>query len=206
MSPKITQEQKRIVEDRIFNAAESLFMKKGFKDTSMDDIVRESNMSKGAIYGHFSSKEELILAIYERQILLSLNQLKEIFPKNATSKNKLKAFTNIALDTCNRPKEFQRMNIEFFIEASRKEKLTSGLNRRYSTTKSLIEGLIREGIDNGEFRADINPSQLAALLFALGDGLSLHWATMGVDYDWEGLKATLFETVLKGIEAKNSVV
>ncbi|MBM3291940.1 TetR/AcrR family transcriptional regulator [Candidatus Bathyarchaeota archaeon] len=202
MSPKISVEQKNNVKDRILNAAETLFMDKGFKETSMDDIVKESNMSKGAIYGHFNSKDELILTLYEKKIQSNLSQINIALPKGSSSKQKLHMFIDTAIETCKRPKEFQRMNIEFFIEASRKEKLIRKLNDRYSITKQVIENLIKEGIERGEFRDGFDPDRLAALLFALGDGLSLHWATMGVDYDWEKLKATLFETILQGIEVK----
>ncbi len=46
--------------EQIIRAAISAFARTGLKDTSMDDIVRESGMSKGAIYWYFKSKDELI--------------------------------------------------------------------------------------------------------------------------------------------------
>jgi AcrR family transcriptional regulator len=51
--------------DQILNAALSLFARQGFAHTSMNDIVRESGVSKGGVYWHFKSKDELVLAIFD---------------------------------------------------------------------------------------------------------------------------------------------
>ena len=51
-------------------------MRKSFNETSMNDIVAESGLSKGALYNHFNSKEELIVAIYDRFIHRTLGSLK----------------------------------------------------------------------------------------------------------------------------------
>lgn len=57
--------------EKIIDAAIQMFLEKGYDGTSMQDIVKVLGMSKGAIYHHFKSKEELfekaILAYYSRQ-------------------------------------------------------------------------------------------------------------------------------------------
>ncbi|GAF16408.1 LOW QUALITY PROTEIN: transcriptional regulator, TetR family [Bacillus sp. JCM 19046] len=50
---------------QLIEAAMRLFANKGFHTTSIQEIVTESGMSKGAFYLHFSSKDELILAIFQ---------------------------------------------------------------------------------------------------------------------------------------------
>ena len=79
MSPKVTQEYRQAVRDKIIDAAETLFSRNGYYDTSMDEIVRESGLSKGAIYGHFKSKEELFVALQDRQLEVQLDQLRSTF-------------------------------------------------------------------------------------------------------------------------------
>ena len=49
--------------DRIMEAAEAVFSQKGYYETAVDEIVKESNTSKGSIYFHFPSKESLFLAV-----------------------------------------------------------------------------------------------------------------------------------------------
>lgn len=50
----------------ILDAATHLFLEKGYDATSLQDIINETKLSKGAIYHHFSSKEDIFAAIFHR--------------------------------------------------------------------------------------------------------------------------------------------
>ena len=52
--------------ERILAEAARLFLQKGYEKTSMQDIMEGTGLSKGAIYHHFSSKEDILLRIGER--------------------------------------------------------------------------------------------------------------------------------------------
>lgn len=58
--PKVSEEHRKQRRNEIARAALRCFADKGFAATSMTDIIAESGLSAGAIYGHFASKEELI--------------------------------------------------------------------------------------------------------------------------------------------------
>jgi len=47
--------------DEIFNAAKKIFTEKGYNNTTMEDIIAETNLSKGGIYYYFNNKEDLCL-------------------------------------------------------------------------------------------------------------------------------------------------
>ena len=55
ISPALGQQRR----DQILAAALACFARQGYHATSMDDVVRESGLSVGAIYTYFSSKEDL---------------------------------------------------------------------------------------------------------------------------------------------------
>ncbi|UAJ78473.1 TetR/AcrR family transcriptional regulator [Leifsonia sp. ZF2019] len=64
--PKVTEEHKAARRQQITQAALRLFARSGFAATTMADIIEESGLSAGAIYGHYKSKDELIrLAVAE---------------------------------------------------------------------------------------------------------------------------------------------
>src|SRR5262245_48336089 len=50
------------------DAARVCFLRNGFHQTSMQDVVREANLSIGAVYRYFPSKNELIMALAEQVI------------------------------------------------------------------------------------------------------------------------------------------
>ena len=60
-SPTPTQETR----DRILEAAVNVFASKGYHDTKVDDIVAESNTSKGSFYFYFPSKQDIFLALVD---------------------------------------------------------------------------------------------------------------------------------------------
>ncbi len=55
----------RRTRERILEAAVSVFSRKGYHDTRVDEIVEESRTSKGAVYFHFPSKEQIFLALVD---------------------------------------------------------------------------------------------------------------------------------------------
>lgn len=58
--PKVTEEYRTARRAEIAQAALRCFARNGFAATSMADIIAESGLSAGAIYGHFTSKDELM--------------------------------------------------------------------------------------------------------------------------------------------------
>lgn len=50
-------------EDEILNAARKVFTKKGYNNATMEDIIAETNLSKGGVYYYFKNKEDLCLAL-----------------------------------------------------------------------------------------------------------------------------------------------
>ena len=63
------ERKKRESRARIFKAARKYFNEKGFEDTSIDDISREADISKGTFFNYFPSKESLIEAIGEEEAM-----------------------------------------------------------------------------------------------------------------------------------------
>jgi len=65
-SESLKAQKSRETREAILSACLMLFAKHGFANTSIDDIGRSVNITKGAVYWHFQSKEELFQAILER--------------------------------------------------------------------------------------------------------------------------------------------
>lgn len=65
---KIKQSPKRPAEERhrqLLQVAHRLFMKKGFRDTTIEDIARKAGLTKGAFYFHFNKKEDVLIELLE---------------------------------------------------------------------------------------------------------------------------------------------
>ncbi len=204
MAPKVSLEHKKAVKKRILHAAEDLFSSKGYHETSMDNIVEKSGMSKGAIYGHFKSKENLFLEILEKQQTSTLSQIKSSFsPKDSPMKKLEKAVEMAFSSQVEHSRETCRMNLEFFVAVPKIEALKPRLENRYATVHKFIAEIIEEGVKKGEFRQDIDVDSLVSIIIATLDGLSLHWATLGPDFDWQQIKNIFVTVLLNGIHAES---
>jgi AcrR family transcriptional regulator len=200
MCPNATHEERQRTHERILESAEALFLRNGIAQTSMNDIVTESSLSKGALYNHFDSKEALLLAIHERQVEKTLGKLVASFPEDATPIEKLRMLGDLVFNSSAQfPREFLAMNVEFFVVASRTPSLAPGLKRRYIGVHGFIKRIIEEGVESGAFRNDVTPEHVAAILFATADGLNLHYATTGVDFDLRHIEGAFLDIVLNGL-------
>ncbi len=200
MTPRLTQEDYNEIHEKIMSAAERLFAQKGYNGTSMNDIVEASGQSKGAIYNHFKSKERLFLSLLEKQTMLGLNQLKGSFASEETAVEKLRKVLDLTMvNSCDCPSEVGRMQIEFMIAASRIKSLTSDMKNRYNTIHAFVRELIDEGINNGEFKSEVDSESLTSLLYATLEGLGLQYATLGIEFDSQRLKDVLLKVVFEGI-------
>jgi len=73
----------------IINAAEKVFLSKGFENTTMDDIAIEAEFSKGTLYTYFQSKNELCLSIVLRGIKIVVSDFGKIVSEDRASVNKI---------------------------------------------------------------------------------------------------------------------
>ncbi|MBC8224033.1 TetR/AcrR family transcriptional regulator [Candidatus Bathyarchaeota archaeon] len=184
------------------DSAESLFSTKGFNGTSRNGIVKESGLSKGAIYGHFESKERLFLSLWERQTVVGIGQLRQMFSPDETAVDKLLKVAEMTMaSSCDCPPEVGRMQLEFMVAASRMKALEPDMQKRYETIHTFINEIFEEGVENGEFRKDLDSDALTSILFASLDGLGVHYATLGIEFDAKRLQDTLMKVVLEGILA-----
>jgi len=65
MNPKSRKEEyAEITRQALMDSALELFIQKGFSKTSIEDIVQKARVTRGALYHHFKSKEEIFVKVY----------------------------------------------------------------------------------------------------------------------------------------------
>jgi AcrR family transcriptional regulator len=213
VNPKVTDERKHATRERILQSAQELFSEKGFHGTSMDDIVEKSGMSKGAIYGHFESKDALIMAARQWKQRVYLDGLKSRFsPDDSAFTRLMKMYRDIfpspdedSGETCCTEEEcieLYRINLEFLIHASRTESLRGGAEDIAITGHRFVGDIVNDGVKDGEFRDDVNPEAVTAILDAILDGLAFHMA-VGKKMDWKEVDDTLAKLIEEGLISKN---
>ena len=89
----------RRTRERILEAAIKVFSKKGYHSTRVDEIVEESHTSKGAVYFHFPSKEQIFLALVDEFAGLLENKLVETIQSEGSGVQGVNAALRVGLET-----------------------------------------------------------------------------------------------------------
>lgn len=76
--PKVTEEYRTARRDEIADAALRAFRRKGFQATSMAEIIEESGLSAGAIYGHYPSKAALVVDVASRVVHGRIDEMEHL--------------------------------------------------------------------------------------------------------------------------------
>ena len=151
----------------ILDTAFRLFMEKGYERTSIQDIIDNlGGLSKGAIYHHFKSKEDILYAVADRmsagssQILLEIRDLPDL-----TGLEKLKLIFQHALN--------HSMQEQLFIAApdfSKNSKLLYSVLRETidDAAPNYILPIIRQGIADGSIQTEC-PEELAELIMLIAN-------------------------------------
>ena len=87
--PKVTAAHEQAVRARIVDAALRVFAKKGYHDATMQDVVRRSGLSVGAIYTYFRSKDDLFLAGCDVTNGVAMGELADRLVRGTTVVDKL---------------------------------------------------------------------------------------------------------------------
>jgi len=95
-SPTLSPQETR---ERILEAAVTVFASKGYHDTKVDDIVSESNTSKGSFYFHFPSKQDIFLALVDTFADLLETRLKDRLSASTSGLERVELALRVCLET-----------------------------------------------------------------------------------------------------------
>lgn len=160
-----TQAAKR---EHILDAAERCFAAAGFHGTSMQDICKEAQVSAGAIYVYFSSKEELIAGITERDRAKFASQLAEVAaaPDLITALAKLGEHYTVV-----EPQYKRVLTLEIGAEATRNPAVGKTFRSVDDFCLQQLEQLFRKAAAEGRIAPTVDPLTLARVAGLIGDGL-----------------------------------
>jgi AcrR family transcriptional regulator len=170
--PKISAAHEQQRRDQILSAAMACFARQGYHATSMDDVVRESGLSVGAIYTYFSSKEDLFLALADARSEQTLTYMNDLFRRPGPMAEKAREAIDFFFQHLS--DEFvmlARMGVEFLSEAAKSERIRERQQRRFEMVRQFYCWLLREAQKQGEVRADVDVEAAAELMIALNEGI-----------------------------------
>ncbi|MEC0092173.1 TetR/AcrR family transcriptional regulator [Paenibacillus macquariensis] len=164
------QLQSEDTKKRVADAARGLFAQKGYKATSIEDIVGITGSSKGNIYYHFKSKEGLFLYLIDEWDQEWEQQWQEKESLYTTTTEKLYGVAEqMVLEDLNHP--LTMAADEFFNNEEKANDVEERITEMVKGHLDFYQKLIQQGIDNGEFKPN-NVEGLSVVFESLTMGLS----------------------------------
>jgi TetR/AcrR family transcriptional repressor of nem operon len=185
--------------ERILAAVAPIFNQQGYAGTSLDDVMAASGLKKGGIYRHFASKDALAFAAFDHSLSLQSARVRDAIGAETTPEGRLIAFVRaLASNGDNPPVAGGCPILNTAIESDDAvgplyTQLRARARGAMSRMITFAEQLIRDGIDAGAFRADVNAAEEAKALVGSMEG-ALMLAKLYDDSSYVRRAATRFET------------
>ena len=158
--PAKNSTEKGNLRQTILDTALKLFSTKGYFNTSMQDIRRSANISIGAVYHYFSSKEEIASALYDALLKEITDDFLKIKDQCDTAHDQCKAIMKHLFDLT----ESKPEKMEFMMHAKHKEFIPTATPICSSKPFLMMREMVQEGIDNKEI-VDLDLTIVSNCLF-----------------------------------------
>ncbi len=187
--------------NQILDAATTVFVRLGFQHARMDDIVEESGLSKGTLYWYFKSKEDIINAISRRLFTGELEKLEGLLEAEGTVSERLMQLTHYRVAGLKQMSNLVPIIFEFYAVAVHKQWVQQFIGEYFKHFRELLQALIQQGIDRGEFRP-VNATEAAISLASMYEGLTIHWLMDPQTVQWDILSENSIPMLLDGLKVR----
>jgi AcrR family transcriptional regulator len=159
---------------RLLEAAARVYARRGFTGATLEEVASEAGFTKGAVYGHFGSKENLLLALVEEYLAGQVAEQVALFDRDrATWERPLAGSERWMERLQENPDRFQ-LFVELWIYAQRDERLLRRLAGGLAALRATFARFAADSSADAGFDAPAGvPEQFANVMLGLGLGLSL---------------------------------
>jgi len=194
-NPKILSRREREKLQRrnsIIAAAEKRFFERGFDGVSMDDVAKDLELSKPALYRYFRNKESLYIAVVLRGMLILRDTFKEAVAQKQTGVDKVSAYLRALYFSFVREHSnyYRLLNVareRRFMDLFAKHEVDDA--DKFGTlaleSLTLLADAIQLGAEDGTLRADLPPLQTAIFLVVAAE------AAVNIGPEYQGLLHTM---------------
>ena len=198
----------------ILGAAERIFVQKGYRLATVDDIAEEAQFSKATIYRYFESKSDIFYEIICRSFEESLDGIKKIQLKQLSAEAKLKELIGFIISTYHKKKNLSRIlymdktalkklvkeGSDFHAaHSSMHPEISPRLKSQMEQISVVIAEILREGVKTGEFR-DMDVQDASVILGALLRGFYFRGPIQEKKYSIQATTDLLHTFFLNGIK------
>ena len=197
----MNQTKQDLRKDQILDAALTVLVQNGYQGSRMDDVVSESQLSKGAIYWYYKSKKDMYLDLVNFWVIRYSATINHLVENDQAAPDQLKSLFNYFIDQYESdPDPFIALT-EFWSMAQKDDDFRAKLQKVYSQFLEVLEKIVAKGVKDDDFKKlDIRITAMSIML----NVESINWFTL---FDTHGVSArdyiqTISDFILAGLLKK----
>ena len=194
--PRLTDTTRAARRDHILRAAVACFARRGYHQTTMEDIAAAAGIAKGAPYVHFAGKEAIFLALYDGWICALREEIAaavEALPpaERASARQVLRTVAEVTGNHVVAEPAACRVLMEGHHLAAYVPTIAARVAQEQAEGQRQIEAVLRAGVAAGEWPATTDVSARATLVWAALHGLMAAWHVAPGSLDWRAAAAAI---------------
>ncbi|MFI2437316.1 TetR/AcrR family transcriptional regulator [Streptomyces sp. NPDC018693] len=178
---------------KLYEAAVTLIAEQGFSATTVDEIAERAGVAKGTVYYNFASKSVLFEELLRHGVGLLTASLRQAAEDNArgggSQVDALDAMIRAGLVFIDRYPSFTQLYVAELWRTNRAWQSTLTVVRREAV--SVVEDVLRRGVEGGEFSEEIDVQLTAAALVGMVLVAALDWQAFQPERSLDDVHAAL---------------
>jgi TetR/AcrR family fatty acid metabolism transcriptional regulator len=157
----------------ILDAALKTFVKRGYNDTKVAEIAAEANVAEGTLYNYFSSKEEILLALFDEKWKMIIENIKSKISTIENPNDKLKAIFMTIINMLRKDRYLAEI---FLIDMKQSNLFLNNYTiNRVLEFINIIEDILKEGKQKGIYKKNLNTKVAKMVIFGSAQGILMSW-------------------------------
>lgn len=185
---------------QIIDAAVITIAENGYHQAQVSKIARQAGVADGTIYLYFKNKEDILISLFQEKVGTFVAKMRETIQIKAQAAEQLRLlvenhFTMLTEDP------HLAVVTQLELRQSNKE-LRLKINEVLKEYLLLIDQILQEGIDNGEFRSNLNIRLARQMIFGTLDEMITTWVMNDQKYNLIASAQDVAEMLLNGFSAE----
>ena len=199
--PRISREDNRsLTREKLLDAAEELFAKRGYNGVSVDQVADTAGFSKGAVYSNFENKEELFLALFDRHVEREAEIWRKIFETPQTLVARMEAVKAMLTNKPDADSVWTMLELEFALYAMRGGDAREKLAHRYASIRKSMSAAFEMHFVENNLEPTMPPDELATLLFSTAFGVRIQ-----ISLDENAVSQNFWENTLNHLLGQSQI-
>ena len=189
---------KEYSKEEVLEAATNVFWKRGFRSTSMNDLVNVTGLNKHSMYGEFENKEGLFLACIDHYVNTSTKYLMDILADEPLGIGNIKAFLKNRIEYASSGECDGCLLINTTVENKiLDDKLNKIVNNELHGQKTMLRTCLDAAQKNGEIPMEKDCEVLADYLMCFLEGLMVVGKTNPTERTLNNIMDTMMQAIVK---------